>query len=297
MSATRLAVQPRAAAPLREEASARGSSTAVAPRVRRLAPARVTLVGVINSEWIKLRSVRSAVLSLLAAAGAVIALGLLLSGVRSGGIGNEQIGLQTGAGDDPVTTSLGGVDLGQLITGVLGVILVTAEYSTGTIRSTLAAVPRRFPVLAGKAVVFGAATMVAMLFATFAAFLGGQAIMGSTGASLGDPGVPRAVIAAAVYLTGVGLLGLAAGAILRGTASAIGALFAVMYAVPALFPLLPHSWNNTIGPYLPSNAGMAFMSLTHTAGTLAPLAGLGVFVGYILAMVAAAAILLKHRDA
>jgi hypothetical protein len=267
----------------------------LAPRVRRFAPARVTFAGVVNSEWVKLRSVRSTVLSLAAAAAAVISLGLLLSGVTSGSIGAEEIGLSPGT--DPVSTSLGGVNLGQLVTGVLGVILVTAEYSTGTIRSTLAAVPRRLPVLGAKAVVFGGATMASMLVATFAAFLGGQAMVGTTGASLGDANVLRAVIGAAVYLTGVGLLGLAAGAILRGTAIAIGALFAVMYAVPALFPLLPHAWNNTIGPYLPSNAGMAIMSVSRTAGTLAPAIGVAVFAGYVIATFAAAAILLKRRDA
>jgi ABC-type transport system involved in multi-copper enzyme maturation permease subunit len=174
---------------------------------------------------------------------------------------------------------------------------VTAEYATGTIRCTLAAVPRRLPVLGAKAVVFGAVTMVAMMVATFAAFLGGQAIASTTGASLGDGDVLRAVIGAAVYLTGVGLLGLSAGVILRGTAAAIGALFAAMYAVPALFPLLPDAWNTTIGPYLPSNAGMAVMSVTRTAGTLAPGTGLAVFAGYLLVAFAVAAILLKRRDA
>jgi ABC-2 type transport system permease protein len=295
MSSTRVAVPRHTAASVGEGAPSRGSAMIVAPRMRRIAPVRVTFARVINSEWIKLRSVRSTVLSLFAAAATVIALGLLLSGVTSGSIGAQEIGLQPGT--DPVATSLGGVNLGQLVTGVLGVILMTAEYSTGTIRSTLAAVPRRLPVLGAKVMIFGGATLVSMLVATFTAFLAGQAMIGTAAASLGDAGVLRAVVGAAVYLTGVGLLGLASGAILRGTATAIGALFAVMYAVPALFPLLPHAWNNTVGPYLPSNAGMAVMSVSRTAGTLAPATGLAVFAGYIIAMFATAAILLKRRDA
>jgi ABC-2 type transport system permease protein len=266
-----------------------------APRVRRVAATRVTFARVVNSEWIKLRSVRSAVLALVAAGATVIALGLMLSGVKSGSVNAQEIGLQ--AGTDPVATSLGGVNLGQLVTGILGVLLVTAEYSTGTIRSTLIAVPRRLPVLGAKAVVFGVATAACMLAATFAAFLGGQALAGAAGVSLGHAGALRAVIGAAAYLTGVGLLGLAVGAILRGTATAIGVLFAGMYAIPALFPLLPNSWNDTMGPYLPSNAGMAMMNLTPTSGTLAPLTGLAVFAGYVLAMFAVAAILLRRRDA
>lgn len=295
MSTTRLADQSRSDALVEQATSGRGGLALVAPRGRRVTPARVSLARVINSEWIKLRSVRSTGLSLTAAAGAVIALGLILSGVRSGSVGPQELGLQ--AGNDPVATSLGGVNLGQLFVGVLGVILMTAEYSTGTIRCTLAAVPQRLPVLAAKAAVFGGATMVFMLPAVFAAFLAGQAMVGTSGASLGDAGVLRAVVGAAVYLTGVGLLGLATGAILRGTGVAIGALFAVMYALPGLFPLLPHTWNDTIGPYLPSNAGTALMTVARSAGTLAPTAGLAVFTGYVLATFAVAAILLKRRDA
>jgi ABC-2 type transport system permease protein len=267
----------------------------VAP-VRRLPRGRVTLRRVIYSEWIKLRSVRSTVLTILAAAGAIIALGLLFTGSTSGSIGP---GVITGHSSttDPISASLGGVDLAQLIVGVLGVILVTGEYATGVIRSSLASVPRRIPVLSAKAIVIGSATLVSMLVASFAAFLGGQALLGPAGESLADPGALRAVVGAAVYLAGVSLLGLAAGAMLRATAAAIGALFTVMYVVPGLFPLLPHSWNDTIGPYLPSRAGMAFMHAEQTAGSLGPWTGLAVFAAYVLAALAAAAVLLKRRDA
>jgi ABC-2 type transport system permease protein len=266
-------------------------------RARRLPRGRVTLPRVINSEWIKLHSVRSTVLTLLAAAGAVIALGLLFAGVSSGSIGADAIGLGSGEGTDPVAASLGGVDLAQLIVGVLGVTLVTGEYASGLIRSTLATVPRRLPVLWAKSIVLGAATMIVTLMAAFAAFLGGQAVAGASGASLADEGVIRAIVGAAVYLSGVTLLGLAAGAMLRRTAAAIGALFTVMYVIPGLFPLLPHSWNSTVGPYLPSHAGTAFMAVTHHAGTLGPWVGLGVFAGYVVAAFAGAALLLKRRDA
>ncbi len=271
-----------------------GAPESIAPV--RMTRGRVTLRRVIHSEWIKLRSVRSTVLTILAAAGAVVALGLLFTGTASGSIGPAVMGGQSGTGD-PIGASLGGVDLAQLIIGVLGVILVTGEYATGVIRSSLASVPRRIPVLSAKAIVLGAATLVCMLMASFAAFLGGQAILGPAGASLADTGALRAVIGAAIYLAGVSLLGLAAGAILRGTAAAIGALFTVMYVIPGLFPLLPHSWNDAVGPYLPSRAGTAFMHATHTAGSLGPWIGLAVFAGYIVAALTAAAFLLKRRDA
>jgi ABC-type transport system involved in multi-copper enzyme maturation permease subunit len=273
-------------------------SAAATPLARSAGTGRVTLRRVIHSEWIKLRSLRSTVITLLATAGVVIALGLLFAGVVSGRIGGESMGLGPGGpGSDPVGASLGGVSLGQLIIGVVGVVLVAGEYSTGMIRSTLAAVPRRLPVLWAKTIVFGGVTLATMLVAVFAAFFAGQVILGADGVSLSDGGVLRAVIGAAVYLTGVGLLGLALGALLRGTAAAIGALFAGMLVVPGLFPLLPSSWTETVGPYLPSHAGESFMAVTPHAGMLGPWVGLAVFAGYVAAALAAAAILLKRRDA
>ncbi|GIH16653.1 ABC transporter permease [Rugosimonospora africana] len=293
MTVTSLAARPRTVAAPADVPS----PPAPFLRTRRAARGRVTLTRVVNSEWIKFRSVRSTVLTLLATVGAVVALGLLFSGVHSGVIGAQTIGLQPGSGAGPVDVALGGVNLGQLIIGVLGVTLVTGEYATGMMRPTLAAVPRRLAVLWGKAIVFGGIVTVAMLVATFTAFLGGQALIGTAGASLAGSGVLRAVIGAAIYLTGVGLIGLAAGAILRRNAAAIGVLFTVVLVIPGLFPLLPQSWNDTVGPYLPSNAGTAFMTAAHVSGSLAPWAGLAVFAGYVTAALAVAAILLKRRDA
>ncbi len=136
-------------------------------------------------EWIKLRSVQSTVLIILAAAGAVIALGLLFTGTSSGSVGPDVIGLirvRAIHRGQP-----GRRRPGQLIIGVLGVILVTGEYATGVIRSTLASVPRRIPVLSAKAIVLGSAILVSTLVASLAAFLGGQAILGAAGASIANP--------------------------------------------------------------------------------------------------------------
>ncbi|RKR92105.1 ABC-type transport system involved in multi-copper enzyme maturation permease subunit [Micromonospora pisi] len=283
------------------------TSTALEPRLLTGAPTmpvthrrrtgRVTLARVILSEWIKIRSLRSTVVSLFATFGVVVALGLLFAAVAAGHVGGESIGLGAGGTSDPVSASLGGVQLAQLVIGVIGVLLVAGEYSTGMIRTTLAAVPKRLPVLWGKTIVFGGVTLALMLVGTLAAFFGGQQIMGTHGVSLFDPGVLRAVIGAAVYLTGVGLLGLTLAALLRGTAAAIAALFGAMLVVPGLFPLLPSSWNDTVGPYLPSHAGESFMAVTPSAGMLGPWAGLAVFAGYVVAALAAAAVMLKRRDA
>jgi hypothetical protein len=186
----------------------------------------------------------------------------------------------------------------MLVLGTLGVLLMSGEYGTGMIRSTLAAVPARLPVLWAKAAVFTAVVFPVMLASSFIAFLGGQAIIGSTGAALSDPGVIRAVIGTAVYLTGAGLIGLLLGALLRSTPAAISSFFGAMFLLAGVVQiLLPSSWRDTIGPYLPSAAGSAFGAVTRAAGTLAPWAALGVFVAYLVVVGAAGAWRLKRQDA
>ncbi len=256
----------------------------------------VTLPRVINSEWIKFRSLRSTVVTLLVGVALVVGLGLLITSVSSGPSARRPNGGLT----DPTSLSLSGVTLASLALAVLGVLNTAGEYSTGTIRGTLSAVPARLPVLWAKTVVFAAVTFVPLLVSVIIAFLFGQAILSSNRrpyAAFFDPGVPRAVIGAAVYLTGAGLIGLAAGALVRNTAGAIATVVGALFLVPGVVQLLPRSWNDTISPYLPSNAGGAFTEVTPTHASLAPWVGLGVYAGYIVALFAAAAVLLMRRDA
>jgi ABC-type transport system involved in multi-copper enzyme maturation permease subunit len=190
--------------------------------------------------------------------------------------------------------------LAQLIVGSLGVLMTAGEYSTGMIRSSLTAVPRRFQVLWGKVAVFAAVTFVVTTVAAFIAFFGGQAMLsagGATTASLSDPGVLRAVFGAAVDLTGIGLLGLALGALLRTTAGAISTLFGVTLLLPGVVQLLPESFGSAVGPYLPSNAVDTFMTAQPVGETLSPWGGFAVFMGYIVVLLAAAAVGLRKRDA
>lgn len=277
---------------------------AAVPQASTGSTVRVTQWRVIVSEWIKLRSLRSTVITLFAAIVVVIGLGLLFSAISSGQIQADNGGGPGGGGPpaftDPTGASLAGVNLGQLIIGVLGVLFMAGEYSTGMIRSSLAAVPKRLPVLWGKVVVFAAVTFVLMLVAAFVAFLGGQAIYSSSavGASLGDSGVLRAVVGSAVFLTAVGLIGLALGALLRNSAAAIATLFGLVFLLPGLIGLvLPDDWTSTISPYLPSNAGTALMSVTTSGSQLGPWQGLAVLAGYLVVLFAGAAVLLKRRDA
>lgn len=203
----------------------------------------------------------------------------------------------------PLGTALIGVNVAQLAIGVLGVLVVSGEYSTGMIRSTFAAVPKRLPVLWGKAEVFGAVTVVLALPATLIAFFSAQAILrGHTlngqdiSMSLSDRGVARAVVGAALYLALIGLFGLGLGAILRSTAGGISAFVAIVFVLPPLTNALPASWGNAISPYLPSNAGGAIMQTGDPANTLGPWTGLAVLAGYSALTIAIAAIQLRRRD-
>jgi ABC-type transport system involved in multi-copper enzyme maturation permease subunit len=275
------------------------STLAPAHRIDARPQLRVTQTRVIRSEWIKFWSLRSTTVTLIAAVVVYVGIGLLASSVAAdGGFGPGQGPGGDGAAMSPTDYSLAGSTFGMLVLGTLGVLLMAGEYSTGMIRSTLGAVPRRLPVLAAKATVFTAVVFPIMLAASFVAFLAGQAIIGAGGASLSDDGVLRAVIGSAVYLTGAGLLGLMLGALLRSTPAAISTLFGVMFLLEGVTQiLLPDSWRDTIGPYLPSSAGAAFGAVTRQADSLGPWAGLAVFLAYIVALGAAAAWRLKRQDA
>jgi ABC-type transport system involved in multi-copper enzyme maturation permease subunit len=233
--------------------------------------------------------------TLLAAIVMTVGLGMLFSGVMANRW--DRLDARELARFDPAGVSLRGVFLAQLAIGVLGVLLITGEYSTGMIRATLSAVPARLPVLWAKAAVFSAVAAVLMIAASFAAFLGGQALLGSHGTTLAGAGVTRAVLGAGLYLTVVGLLGVGLGFIIRNTAGAIATLFGILLVLPVLGEVLPSSWATHIVPYLPSNAGQAVMSVHQATGDLAPWTGFGVFCGYAAAVLVAGAILLKRRDA
>ena len=269
---------------------------------RRTHVLHVTQARVALSEWTKLRTLRSTRYALLAGFAMTIVFAVLPALVNASRW--NRMSLADKLHFNPLETSLIGVTVAQLAIGVLGVLIISGEYSTGQIRSTLMAVPKRLPVLWAKAGVFGAVTLALAVPATLIAFFSAQAILtGHTlnghniALSISDPGVARAVIGGALYLTLVGLFGLSLGAITRNTAGGISALVAILFVLPPLLNVLPSSWNNAISPYLPSNAGHAIMSIgTHT-GTLSPWTGLALFAGYVAAAILAAAALLRSRDA
>ena len=256
---------------------------------------RVTQLHVFLSEWTKLRSVRSTRWSLLAAVVFTIGIAALACAVVSHHW--PHLSAQDRADFHPLEPNLAGVQLAQLALGVLGVLVITAEYSTGVIRASMTAVPRRLPVLWGKAVVYGLVTLVLMVPSTLIAFVIGEWIFSGRhiNVAFSDPGVARAVIGAGLYLTVVGLFGLGLGAIVRNTAGGIATFAGLMFVLPPLMNVLPLSWNNAASPYLPLQAGEAIMSTT-SGNHLSPWAGLGLLCGYAASALAVASVLLVRRD-
>jgi ABC-2 type transport system permease protein len=166
-------------------------------------PRRVTQARALRSEWTKLRSQPSAFWALLSAVTLTTAFGILYSLLREA---RQPHGSAAIRSFGPVSVSLSGIQLAQIAVGVLGVLLITSEYATGLIRTTLAAVPRRLPVLWGKAGMLAAATVAVSLPAALAAFPAGQSILGRQhlAVPLSQPGVARAVIGSALPRPGSG---------------------------------------------------------------------------------------------
>jgi ABC-2 type transport system permease protein len=258
---------------------------------------KVTQLRVIRSEWAKFWSLRSSYIALAATVVGMIGLGVLFSAVTAGHWPVMRAAQKLRF--DPTDTSMRGFELAQLVIGVLGVLMVTGEYGTGMIRASMAAAPKRLPVVWAKTVVFAVIVFVLGEVTSFAAFLSGQALLSSQHiqTSLGAPDVLRAVFGTGLYLTVVGLLGVALGWIIRSTAGGIATLFGLLLVLPALGEALPDSWAQHVNPYLPSTAGQSLTAVHPDPGLLAPWTGFGVFCLYAVIAFTAAAILVKQRDA
>jgi ABC-2 type transport system permease protein len=259
---------------------------------------RVTQRRVARSEWTKLWSLRSTRWSLLAAVVSMVGIGLIISAVQMGRW--STLSLHDRSRFDAIDVGVSGYHLAQLAIGVLGVLVFSGEYSTGMIRSSFMAVPKRLPVLWAKLGVFSVVTFVLMLAATFVSFFGVQAIVTShhINRSLGDPHALRAVVGTALFLTVLGALGVGLGALTRSTAGGISAFAGLLFVLPGVTALLPASTGDAISPYLPLNAGTTVATSTFdNSHHLSTWGGFAVFCGYTAVIVAIAAVRLARRDA
>jgi ABC-type transport system involved in multi-copper enzyme maturation permease subunit len=270
------------------------TAAAVSAATSRNDQLQVTQLRVLRSEWTKFRSLRSTVYTLLLAVALMIGLGALLAAIAA----SQPKGLDAGA--TAISTSLTGTFFAQLSIGVLGILLITGEYSTGMIRASLAVVPARLPMLWAKLAVCAGAVFLTMLASSFIAFTVGQALLSGKhlNASLSDPGALRSIVGAALYLTVAAITALALGALLRNTAAAISTFVAVFFVIPPLAPLLPASWSDHFVQYLPSNAGAMLLDGTYgLAHPLSPWTGFAVMCAYALVLIGFAAWRLRRVDA
>ncbi|MEM9203246.1 MAG: ABC transporter permease [Actinomycetota bacterium] len=254
---------------------------------------RVRITNVIRAEWVKFWSIRSTSITLVAAGLATVAFGMIFSAVADS---EEQAG-PAALLSDPVDIALGGIGLSEMIIGVLGVMFVAGEYSTGLIRTAFAAVGKRSRVITAKAAVLIAGVFGIGLVAVTGAVVLGQAVYAGNEATVALTEVWDVVFGTTFYLTGIALMGAALGFILRSTAAGIGTLFGTVFIGPNLLQLLPDSFTDIFMKYLPSEAGSAMMTRVSDPDLLSRGAGYAVFTAWAVGLLTIAAVMVNRRDA
>jgi ABC-2 type transport system permease protein len=257
----------------------------------------MTAAALLLSEWTKLRSLRSTTYTLLAVVVLAVGLGALI-GNGSGANYHDQTPAER-ADYDPTANSLQSFILVQLAVAVLGVLMITSEFATGMIRTSVVAVPDRVRLLAAKGVVVGAVALAVGQVAAFGSFLVGQALIANAGApaaSLATPSVLRAVVGLGLYLTLVCLLGLAVGALIRATAGAIVVMVAVVLLVPIFTPILPEAVAKVVGTFWPTMAGARIVTVVPNPDVLSPWVGFSLMVGFVAVILVIAAVVFRRRD-
>jgi ABC-2 type transport system permease protein len=251
----------------------------------------VRALDLLTCEWTKFRSVRSTYWSLLVAVVTPVAVSVVVA------VAFAHAPASAGPPPDPLLAEVISLEYAIIAVAVLGVLAFSAEYSTGLIRTTFTAAPRRRAVLAAKAVVLGAVTLAAGELVAFTSFFLVQAVLSGhhQGVSLSRPGVPGAVLAAGLLLCVCALLGLALGSIIRHTAGGIAATIAVI-VVPATLGLLPAPWNGRIGRFTLLEAAHQVTALHPAANLFSPALSLLVMLAWPAVALAAAAVLITRRD-
>ncbi|MEU6364183.1 ABC transporter permease [Streptomyces sp. NPDC046931] len=251
---------------------------------------------VLRSEWTKIRSVASTVWTLSLALVVTVVLGMLISALTR----NEFD--RTNPADrlffDPTYVSFAGMSLGQLAMIVFGVLVVSNEYSTGMIRTSLAAVPRRGTFLLGKIAVAAALALAVSVVTSFVAFFLGQAMLGPYRASLGDPGVLRAVFGGGLYMTLIAVFSMGIAAMLRSPMLSLGILMPFFFLISNV--LASVSATKKVGRFLPDRAGSRILQVVPSFGDdtpYGPWGGLGIMVLWVAAALAGGYVLLRRRDA
>ncbi|MGW3351118.1 ABC transporter permease subunit [Nonomuraea rubra] len=246
------------------------------------------MIDILRSEWTKIRSVRSTMWTLAATVGLMVGLSALLGFSVKNVADGPVPGLQA------IAASLQGIMFAQVAIATLGVLVISSEYRTGGIRTSLMSVPRRMRLLTGKLVVFGATSLVISALASAAALGVGVAITQPPALELGE--VVRALVGASLYLTACGLFGLGLGTLVRHTPGAIVAAIALMLVLPQLVNQLPGQWGRLVAEYFTTNAGLLVVA-GEGSESLSPWGGFGVYLAWVAVATLAGAVLMQRRDA
>ncbi|MEU5954768.1 ABC transporter permease [Streptomyces sp. NPDC047525] len=264
-------------------------STATPTAPTTTAPYRLTTPGILRSEWHKLWTLRSTWIMLGLASVFTVVLGMILAATYTPSPDDEI---------DPVTYALLGTQIGQVAIAVLGILITAGEYSTGMVRATMAAVPRRLPVLWAKTAVFGTVALGTLVVTNFVTFPLAQMFLGGTDleAALGDPGIARALAGSAAGTALIGVIVLGLGSAMRSVPGTIGAYVGGLILLPQLATMIPNDTVQDALGYFPLPAAESLAALHTSSGDLSPGAGLLALCVWAVASLAAAAYLLKRRD-
>ncbi|MDZ7918020.1 MAG: ABC transporter permease subunit [Rhodococcus sp. (in: high G+C Gram-positive bacteria)] len=258
----------------------------------------VTTARVCQSEWTKFRSLRHLPWTLFTSAALLITIGFISTLFTARDYAAASPG--DTAGFEPIGTALAGVTFAQLATGALGILLITGEYSSGTVGPSLTAVPARLPVLWAKLVVLLSVVCAVSCGAAFSAFFIGQALLSGNdlGVSLDAPDGLRAVLGSAASMSMAAVIGLGVGALLRNSAAAISVFVGLFFVLPPLVSALPSWIGSHLSLYMPSNAGAAIYGIGGDgSNSLSPGIGLAVLCGEAALAIGAAAYRLRRGDA
>jgi hypothetical protein len=246
------------------------------------------MIDILRSEWTKLRSVRSTVWTLAVTVVLMAGMSALISAATKNNPGGPP------AADQAIMMSLAGIMFAQLAMATLGVLVISSEYRTGGIRTSLMAVPRRMSLLTGKFAVFMATSLVVSAVAAAAAIGVGLAISQPPSVEMGD--VARSVLGATLYLTASGVFGVGLGTLIRHTPGALVTVIALMMVLPVVANQLPGHWGRTVAEYFTTNAGLLVVS-GRGGGSLGPWSGFAVYLAWVAAAMISGAVLMRRRDA